>query len=182
MRAFTVLRGFSDRSVHLRAFGKPAVLAVVCAAVLAGSASARPTSSRITLGQSIGSMRLGMSRAQVRQILGRGMQVGSEYNHRLNLDYPKLGMSVQFAGSKTIGIATTNPAYTTAKGVGVGRSTQADVQAAYPGAHCIASNGSYSCESMDGLVRPGIARFTGFACSEEGEHDVVSIAVGFGHP
>ena len=159
---------------------KLAVLAVACTTVLAGSAEARPTNRFITLGQSIGSVRLGMTQAQVRQILGPGTPLGSPYNHRLTVNYPKPGLYVQYGDGKAVGIVTSNPAYTTTKGIGVGRSTEAEVQGAYPAAQCLSSNGNYSCELKGASVGPGIARFTAFACSQDGQHDVVSIAVGYG--
>jgi len=96
------------------------------------------------------------------------------------VNYPKPGLYVQYGDGKAVGIVTSNPAYTTTKGIGVGRSTEAEVQGAYPAAQCLSSNGNYSCELKGASVGPGIARFTAFACSQDGQHDVVSIAVGYG--
>jgi len=151
------------RRINLGAAG--VVLAAVCVAVAAGPASAKLTNDRITLGQAIGSVRVGMTRAQVHRILGR--PTGGK---TLEV-YAKLGLTVgYFRGSTAVTVGTRNPAYATAKGVGPYRSTRAEVLATYPGAYC--NTGQTICD----LVGPK-GRVTRFKFNSQNDLVVVGVAL-----
>lgn len=114
-----------------KVFATGAVLAAVCGAVAGGSASAKSANHRITLGQAIGSVRVGMTRAQVHRAIGRPS------GGKMLEVYGKLGLTVgYFRGSTAVTVGTNSDLYATAKGIGPLRSTRAEVLATYPGAHC----------------------------------------------
>ena len=95
---------------------RSAMLAAACVAIAAVPASAKLTNHRIALGQAIGAVHIGMTRAQVHRILGhpsggKALEV-----------YAKLGLTVGFFHtSKAVTVGTRNAAYATAKGIGLCR-------------------------------------------------------------
>ncbi len=144
---------------------KSAMLAAACVAIAAVPASAKLTNHRIALGQAVGAVRIGMTRAQVHHILGH-----PSGGKTLEV-YAKLGLTVGFFHtSNAVTVGTRNAAYTTAKGIGPYRSTLAEVLAAYPGAHCDTSN--MICD----LVGP-TRHVTRFTFNSSGELLAVGVAL-----
>src|SRR5271166_2510155 len=153
-----------------------AIVAVAFAA--SGVAEATPTNPKITLGQSIGDVSVGMTRARVERILGHGLVMGHT-GVRVEI-WSKWGLSFFFKGSspaaKTIGGVTNNPGYATPQHIGYGSST-AKVEAAYPSLSCKASDAPTAENPWKFCTRSGPSgRVTIFYFDSEG--DVVRIAVG----
>jgi hypothetical protein len=143
-----------------------------------GVAQAKPTNPKITLGQSIGDVSVGMTRARVERILGHGLVMGHT-GVRVEI-WSKSGLSFFFKGSspaaKTIGGVTNNPGYATPQHIRYG-STTATVEAAYPSLNCKASDAPTAENPWKFCTRNGPSgRATIFYFDTEGE--VVRIAVG----
>lgn len=99
------------------------------ACLLAASASAK-----IVIGQSIGGVKLGDTKAQVKQALGAPLSSSSS----TDLLYPPgVGLRVTLKGGRVEGMLSTSKKQKTDKGITIGSSRSA-LKAAYPKASCVA--------------------------------------------
>ncbi len=136
---------------------------VVCAAAQA----------RIVAGRSIDGVRLGMSRAEVARILGRGKLEpggGSEYEYRHG------SYQVIFTSGHATSIETFDRHQRTSNGLRVG-SSLAEVHAREPGLHCGSSDGEMDCYL--GTIKRG-HRYTDFFF-ENGPVSMTAVIVGDGY-
>jgi hypothetical protein len=154
------------------------VLAILAVAlVAAGVAQAKLTNFHIALGQSIGAVKVGMTRAQVERRLGHGFVVGRR-GVRVEL-WSKLGLTFFFKGSsrsaKNFGGETSNVGYATPQHVRV-TSTTAEVTGAYSSLHCVDSQDSNPNRPWKSCTRHGPAgRVTIFYFDGPGRGDVTRI-------
>jgi hypothetical protein len=146
--------------------------------LLAAAADAKPTNSKIVLGQSIGDIKVGMTRAKVEKILGAGEVIGHKAV-RIE-EWSKLGLGVFFKGgklsAKAFGAETNNPGYFTPQGIRFGSATKA-VTGAYGTANCVSADNPTPEAPYKECTRHGPAgRVTIFYFDPAGE--VVRIALG----
>jgi hypothetical protein len=132
------------------------LLLVVLALALPG-----PAGAAIVVQKGIAGVRLGMSRAAVRAVLGTPLRVthgANEFGAYTEYRYPRL-LRVTFQGDLTVtAVSTAGRAERTAAGVGVG-SPEADVRSSLPRARCETAGAFRHC--YVGAFRPG-ARVTDF--------------------
>jgi hypothetical protein len=145
--------------------------------LVAVTADAKPTNPKIVLGQSIGDIKVGMTRARVERILGPGQVIGHK-GVRIE-DWPKLGLGVFFKGgklsAKTIGAETNNPAYYTPQGIRFGSATKA-VTGAYGTANCVSADNPTPENPYKECTRHGPAgRVTIFYFDPAGEVDRIAL-------
>jgi len=144
-----------------------------------GLAQAKPTNPKIVLGQSIGDVSVGMTRARVERILGHGLVMGHT-GVRVEI-WSKWGLSVFFKGAlqsaKTIGGVTNNPGYATPQRIRFG-STTANVEGAYPSLHCKESDAPTPDNPWKSCTRDGPSgRATIFYFDVEGEVNRIAVGV-----
>jgi hypothetical protein len=130
-----------------RVIGAAAVAAL--AATLAVSAGAS-----IHMQRGIAGVRIGMTRDQVKAVLGnpQGVKPGKNpFGRYTRYRYPN--MTIFFQGNRTVtSVYTTSRAQRTPSGVGVG-TTRKDLKAKIRGAHCRQTLGANLC--WVGSLRPG---------------------------
>jgi hypothetical protein len=140
-----------------------------------GATAAPAADARIIIGQSVGSIQLGASKAQVDHTLGSaGSQSGSERlweSARLRIKFVHGNAEQLLSGSKR---------QKTAQGVGIG-STRLQVQRAYPRATCQEGRepGPSYLYCVIGAHFQGKATYTGFLF-EAADAGVIEIELGFG--
>jgi hypothetical protein len=149
------------------------------AALATGIAQAKPPNAKIVLGQSIGGVSVGMTRAAVERILGHGTVMGHT-GVRVEI-WPRWGLSFFFKGSapsaKTIGGVTNNAAYETPQKIRLGSPTAA-VEGAYPSLHCKASDAPTSEHPWKFCTRAGpTGRATIFYFDVEGDVERITVGV-----
>ena len=143
--------------------------------LLAGSAlAAVPTASaKIVEGQSVAGVKLGDSKAQVKQVLGKPSKTDPT-----DFFYPtSVGLRVHFKGGKVDGMLSFSKKQKTTKGITIG-SSASKFKSAYPQAKC--SVGPYGPNSLYCVVLAhdrGRSSYTGFLFESTG---VGEIELGYG--
>ena len=147
-------------------------LAAAC--VLAVLASAAAASAAIVPQRGIAGVRLEMTKAQVRAVLGaprRAVHGSNEFGSFTIYRYR--GLRVTFQGNRRVtDVFTTRPGERTARGVGVG-STEGEVRAKVAGVRCRSESGFRHC--FVGRFLPG-RRVTDFRIKRG---HVTSVDIGF---
>ena len=145
-------------------------LAVLLAAVAVAAVLAAPAGARIVPGQSIAGVKLGMTKGQVRSVLGTPTAIthgSNEFGTFTVFKYFRL--QVTFQGDRTVTAVKTNrKKERTRHDIGVG-STRAEVLAKVPGVKCFRT----LCQKGESL--PG-QRITAFFLYQR---HVTSVLVGF---
>jgi hypothetical protein len=156
--------------MHLR--GRVVLAAVVAA--LVSAALAAPAVGTVMVQQGIAGVRIQMTPAQVKSVLGKpkGVKAGhNTFGRYIQYRYPKL--LVVFQGLKTVtAVYTSRRTERTPSGIGVG-STKAQVKAKVPGVHCRSGIDAHFC--YVGVIKPG-RRVTVFQLS--GTNRVAQLEVG----
>jgi hypothetical protein len=112
----------------------------VTAALLLAAGLASYAAARVVVQRSIAGVKMGMTQAKVRSVLGRPSRVvhgSNEFGRYVEFRY--FGLAVTFQGEATAtNVRTTRASERTASGIGVG-SSRADVMAKIAGVHCSAA-------------------------------------------
>ena len=119
----------------------PLALAAAVAAL-----AATTTGAAIVPQQGIAGVKIGMTRAKVRSVLGKPISVkrGSNDFGKYTI-FKYAGLQTEFQGNTTLtGVSTTRRSERTATGIGVG-STQAQVKAKVKGVKCATDGGFRHC-------------------------------------
>ncbi len=138
-------------------------------------AAASVASAKIVEGQSIAGVKLGDSKAQVKQVLGTPSKTDPN-----DFFYPtSVGLRINFKGGRVDGILSFSKKQKTAKGITIG-SSASKLKRAYPQAKC--SAGPYGPSSLYCVLKSrshGQPSYTGFLF-ETTTGGVAEIELGYG--